>query len=203
MMVGMSNYERMRDRYLAGTVPWDDALPPPEVIELVPRLEPGRAVDLGCGYGRATIFMARHGWQVDGIDFIPEAVTEAAARAAATGVTDQVQFHQSQVSSLPFLLTAVYDFALDVGCMHNLSEADLQNYAAELRRLLRTGAIYLLYARLLEPGQDTENGPRGLPQAQIKALFAEGFMLEKFVLGETTVEDQPVWSSAWFYFRRV
>lgn len=198
---GMSRYERMRERYLNGTVPWDDALPPPEVIELAPQLAPGRALDLGCGYGRAAIFMARHGWLVDGVDFIAEAIAEAAKRAEAAGVSEKIHFHQSLVSELDFL-TGEYDFALDVGCMHNLDEVELQKYAAELRRLLRPGAIYLLYARLVEPGSDTENGPRGLPVQTIKSLFADGFDLEQFVRGETAVEDQPVWASAWFYFRR-
>jgi SAM-dependent methyltransferase len=197
----MSNYDRMKERYLAGSVPWDDALPPPEVVALVPRLEPGRALDLGCGYGRATIFMARHGWRVDGVDFIPEAIAEAARRAEASGVIDQVQFHVGSVSELGFL-HGRYDFALDVGCMHSLGEVELQNYAAGLRRLLRPGAIYLLYARLTDLERDSESGPRGLPEQTIKALFADGFDLEQFVPGETVVEDQPVWSSAWFYFQR-
>lgn len=197
----MSNYDRMKERYLAGSVPWDDVLPPPEVVELVPRLDPGRALDLGCGYGRATIFMARYGWQVDGVDFVPEAIMEAAARAQAAGVLERMQFHTGRVSDLGFL-SGRYDFALDVGCMHSLDEAELQRYAAGLRRLLRPGAIYLLYARLADPDHDSDSGPRGVPEQTIKALFADGFELEQFVPGETVVEDQPVWSSAWFYFRR-
>ncbi|MCB9445666.1 MAG: class I SAM-dependent methyltransferase [Ardenticatenaceae bacterium] len=191
----------MKERYLAGAVPWDDALPPPEVVELVPQLEPGRALDLGCGYGRATIFMVRHGWQVDGVDFIPDAIAEAARRAEAAGVKGQVCFHLGRVSELDFL-NGRYDFALDVGCMHSLDESELQNYAAGLRRLLRPGATYLLYARLAEPEPGLDKGPRGIPEQTVKTLFANGFDLERFIPGETTVEDQPVWSSAWFYFRR-
>jgi SAM-dependent methyltransferase len=197
----MSNYERMKERYSQGSVPWDDSVPPPEVVELIPQLEPGRALDLGCGYGRATIFMALHGWQVDGVDFIPEAIAEAAARAEQEKVTDKVRFHEASVSHLDFL-TGAYDFALDVGCLHNLSERELADYAAELRRLLRQDAWYLLYARLSETDHEPENGPRGLPSHEIKALFQDGFELVKFVPGETVVEDMPVWQSAWFYFRR-
>lgn len=197
----MGNYDRMKERYLAGSVPWDDALPPPEVVELIPRLEPGRALDLGCGYGRAAIFLARHGWQVDGVDFIPEAIAEATQRAEAAGVVDRVQFHAGRVSELGFL-PGRYDFALDVGCLHSLDEVELQHYAAGLRRLLRPGALYLLYARLSDPDRESESGPRGLPEETIKALFADSFELEQFIPGETVVEDQPVWSSAWFYFRR-
>jgi len=29
---------------------------------------------LGCGPGRASIYLARRGWQVDGVDFIPDAI---------------------------------------------------------------------------------------------------------------------------------
>ena len=201
MIGGMSNYDRMRERYLAGMVPWDDTLPPPEVVELIPRLAPGRALDLGCGYGRATIFMARHGWQVDGVDFVPEAIAESGRRAEAAGVMNLVRFHLARVSVLDFL-AGVYDFALDVGCMHNLDETERQGYAAGLRRLLRPGAIFLLYARLAEPDADPGSGPRGLAEQTIRTLFADGFELEQFIPGETTVEDQPVWASAWFYFRR-
>ncbi|MEJ2748783.1 MAG: methyltransferase domain-containing protein [Anaerolineae bacterium] len=185
----MSRYERMKERYLNGRVPWDDVLPPPEVIELIPTLPPGRALDLGCGYGRASIFMARHGWQVDGVDFVAEAVAEAARRAEAAGVSDKIHFHESPVSELDYL-TGTYDFALDVGCMHSLDEVELQRYAAALRRLLRPGAVYLLYARLQEPDQDAESGPRGVPEQAVKALFADGFDLEQFVPGETAVEDR-------------
>jgi SAM-dependent methyltransferase len=197
----MSHYDRMKERYLAGAVPWDDPEPPPEVLALVPQLAPGRALDLGCGYGRATIFLARHGWQVDAVDFIPEAIAEAASRTEAAGLKERVQFYEARVSELGFL-HGRYDFALDVGCMHSLDESELKSYAAGLRRLLRPGAIYLLYARLAEGDQDTNNGPRGVPEHLVKSLFAEGLALERFIPGETTVEDQPVWASAWFYFRR-
>ncbi|WP_424738198.1 class I SAM-dependent methyltransferase [Mycobacterium sp.] len=32
------------------------------------RLEPGRRIDLGCGAGRNTGYLIRHGWDVIGID---------------------------------------------------------------------------------------------------------------------------------------
>jgi hypothetical protein len=59
-----------------------------------------------------------------------------------------------------------------------------------------------LYARLADPDRDSDSGPRGVPEQTVKTLFADGFELEQFIAGETVVEDQPVWSSAWFYFRR-
>lgn len=70
----------LQQRYQRGDLPWDEPLPPPEIIALAERLPPGRALDLGSGTGRASIYLARCGWTVDGIDFVPEAVALADAR---------------------------------------------------------------------------------------------------------------------------
>ena len=39
------------------------------MIAAASSLPPGRALDLGCGYGRTAILLAQHGWRVDGVDF--------------------------------------------------------------------------------------------------------------------------------------
>ncbi len=62
----MDTFTRMEQLYRGGgQVPWDRALPPPEVIALAAELPPGRALDLGCGYGRASIYLAQHGCRCD------------------------------------------------------------------------------------------------------------------------------------------
>ncbi|MFQ5419870.1 MAG: SAM-dependent methyltransferase [Anaerolineae bacterium] len=197
----MRNYDRMVERYETGAVPWDVAEPPPEVMALADELKPGRALDLGCGYGRTAIYLAQKGWQVDSVDFVPQAVAEAGARAKRAGVADRIKFHQASVAELDFLAGA-YQLAVDVGCMHALDEAELRRYAAGLRRLLAAGGQYLLFARLHAELAEPDSGPRGVPDVLIQALFVDGFVLTKMESGETKVEDQPVWTSAWYWFRR-
>ena len=49
--------------------------------------EPGdTAVDLGCGTGAMTVYLAQHGWVTTGIDFSPVATRKAAERARTAGV---------------------------------------------------------------------------------------------------------------------
>ncbi|HET7089774.1 MAG TPA: methyltransferase domain-containing protein [Anaerolineae bacterium] len=49
---------------------WDTGLTPPEVIaEVENGRSPGRALDLGCGTGTHTIYLAQHGFSVVGVDF--------------------------------------------------------------------------------------------------------------------------------------
>lgn len=190
-------YERLLQQYETGQVPWDEALPPPEVIELAAQLLPGRALDLGSGYGRAAIYLAQQGWQVDAVDFIAQAVAEAAARAQAAGVAG-VTFYHGAITDMSFLRSP-YDLALDVGCMHSLAPPQLLAYRNEVRRLLRPAGMYLLFAHLREP--DAADA-RWLDEALLLALFADGFQLEKVERGVTQVADNPRWPSAWYWWRR-
>jgi SAM-dependent methyltransferase len=50
-------------------------------------LRPGRALDLACGEGRNTVWLARQGWQVTGVDFSAVALEKARRLAEANGVT--------------------------------------------------------------------------------------------------------------------
>ncbi|MEW5989693.1 MAG: class I SAM-dependent methyltransferase [Chloroflexota bacterium] len=195
-------YEALLAKYMAGQIPWDAEAPPPEAQSLVNSLPPGRALDLGCGYGRASIYLAGRGWEVDGVDFIAVAIEEARTRARAAGV--QPRFHRAAVTDLSFL-TGPYDLALDVGCLHALDETELAAYANELRRLLRPGGWYLLFARLREEGETVEeqDRPHGLEERTIYECFADGFHLERIERGATAMPDGwAAWPSAWFWFRR-
>jgi SAM-dependent methyltransferase len=198
-----SSYEQLRERYASGETPWDHELPPPELMETVAHLPPGRALDLGCGYGRAAIYLAQCHWQVDAVDFIDLAIAEARHRAEQAGVLAQIRFHVGPVTDLPYLAPP-YDFALDVGCMHNFDGEMLRAYRDELARLLRPGGHYLLFAHLrAEPVACDSNGrPRWLSEQQIYDLFMADFHLERVEHGQTQMPDRPPWPSAWFWFRR-
>jgi SAM-dependent methyltransferase len=52
-----------------------------EPVEGPQRLEPGRALDLGCGAGRNALYVARHGWEAVGINMIGRAIDKAGSRA--------------------------------------------------------------------------------------------------------------------------
>lgn len=209
--------ESFVERYASGMIPWDDNLPPPELMDLAAREEPGRALDLGCGYGRSSIYLAQRGWEVDGIDFVPQAIREARRRAAEAGMAERVHFHAADVSDLSFL-AGPYDLAVDIGCMHSMSVSELIRYRDGLGRLLSPGAIYLLFAHLADredhhPRDDADRVPdaaesdqkeeaRWIEDEMLLSLFVEGFVLEHAEYGVTQVEDKPPWRSAWFLYRR-
>src|SRR5947208_372149 len=78
-----------RAMYRFGFKPWDSGIPPPELKELIegPQARtPGKALDLGCGTGTNTMYMAQHGWDVTGIDFVSTAIAAARKKMQAANV---------------------------------------------------------------------------------------------------------------------
>jgi SAM-dependent methyltransferase len=64
--------------------------PNPQLVAEVPALEPGTALDVGCGEGADVIWLAQQGWTVTGADFSEAGLARAAANAEAAGVSEQV-----------------------------------------------------------------------------------------------------------------
>lgn len=195
---GTTLFTEMTNRYAAQTLPWNHELPPPEVLALTDSIQPGRMLDLGCGLGRACIFLAKHGWQCDGVDFVERATTVARQRACDAGVAEQVAFHTASVAEIDFL-QPFYDLVLDVGCLHAQPADVRQTYAHQVERLLKPGGLFLLFTHL----RDEATGPEGrwISAAQIDELFLPGFMAERVEQGTTTVGDNS-WPSAWYWMRR-
>lgn len=62
--------------------------------------KPGRALDLGCGEGGDTVWLAEQGWEVVGVDISETALGRAAAEATARGLTDRVRLVQMDLSEM-------------------------------------------------------------------------------------------------------
>lgn len=56
------------------------------VVEVATDIEPGTALDLGCGQGRNALWLASLGFDVTGLDLSPVAVEQAEAMAAELGI---------------------------------------------------------------------------------------------------------------------
>lgn len=192
---------RLLARYQEGRVPWDDPLPPPEVVALANELPVGWMLDLGCGYGRADIYLAQLGWRAVGVDFVHLAVAEARRRALAAGVARQTLFVQGRVTELGFL-NGRFDFILDVGCMHNLTEPELIQYRQHVTHLLKKGGTYLLFAHLRDEQNPSPDEHRWIAEQTILTQFQPALTLVKAEKGWTQVENNPPWQSAWFWFQK-
>ena len=74
------------DKIYAKEHPGFSAAPNAFMVEVVSRLQPGKAVDLGMGDGRNSIFLAKKGWKVTGIDLSESGISRARKNAKDVGV---------------------------------------------------------------------------------------------------------------------
>ncbi len=194
--------ERMQQRYEEQQTPWEHELPPPEILALPQRLRPGRALDLGCGSGRAAIYLAQHGWRTTGVDFVEQAIEQAHARAERAGVAARTDWHVASVTALDMLGSDVYDLAIDVGCMHSFEKADIQHTLAGVARLLRAGGMLVWFVHLRDEDAPPEEHQRfRLTPADVRQLTAAAFVIERVEQGTTTT-PHGTWPSAWFWMVR-
>lgn len=171
-----------------GSPPWDTGISPPELLEFIQGHPPGNALDLGCGTGTNLITLARNGWQVTGVDFIPKAIRLAEKKCQQAGISARLLV--GDVSRLDGLEES-FDLILDIGCFHNLSKEQKTSYLRLAKERLAPGGTYLLYA-FLRP--EDGSSPRGIDSQDISNL-QETFRMDQQVIGK----DRQ-FSSAWFTF---
>lgn len=83
--------EAWNERYAAQPLLWN-VDPGPFLGGEVGDLAPGRALDLGAGEGRTTLWLADKGWKVTAVDFSDVAIARGRQRADVAGVGDSVEW---------------------------------------------------------------------------------------------------------------
>ena len=97
------------ERYRGAELVWG-AKPNRWVEQEVTGLVAGRALDLACGEGRNSVWLAQRGWQVTGVDFSAEAISKA--RALAAEVAEPIEWLCADATQ--FQRPAAFDLALIV-----------------------------------------------------------------------------------------
>ena len=175
------------DRYAANDIPWDSGITPPEIVEIVAELPPGKALDLGCGTGTNVRYLLEHGWEADGIDFVSQAVELAHAKLA--------DFPPEQFTVLCYDVTQLaqceglrqpYDLVVDIGCGHGIPVDKQVQYAADVAALLRPGGILMLYAI-----QPTEDRDVGWTPMDVQRIFTPYFDLVWQAINDDTATSRP------------
>jgi thioredoxin reductase/SAM-dependent methyltransferase len=72
--------------------------PNPTLVATAGDLEPGTALDLGCGRGEDALWLGRQGWRVLGVDVSGVAVAQATQAAEHEGLADRVRFEQHDLA---------------------------------------------------------------------------------------------------------
>jgi SAM-dependent methyltransferase len=167
-----SKHTLFRLFYRLGFTPWDGHPIAQNLQDLVEALPAGRALDLGCGTGDSSIYLAQHGWKTTGVDYVPTALAKAHAKAAAAKTS--VDFVRADVTKLSQEgIGGDFGLIVDNGCLHNMSDGDRDAYVREVSAVAAPDARLLIVAFL--PGG--RFGVRGVQPDEIERRFASGWTL--------------------------
>jgi SAM-dependent methyltransferase len=95
-------WEQLWERTLRERAGGGPLRPPNEnFIGAASGLEPGRALDAGCGHGAETLWLAARGWRVTAVDFSAAALAHARSTAEAAGaeIAERVDWVQADLGA--------------------------------------------------------------------------------------------------------
>jgi SAM-dependent methyltransferase len=92
-----------------------------------------RLLDLGCGTGETSAWLALQGARVDAVDLSPGMIAVARGLAERLGVADRITFHVAAGVSLPFE-EASFDAVFGHDCLHHM---DLERARDQILRVLK------------------------------------------------------------------
>lgn len=136
--------------YRLGIAPWDTGVRP-HIVDLVEsgRISPGsgvRVLDLGCGTGSESVYLARQGFDVVGVDYSRVALDRARARAAHEAPGANCRFAYGDISSYPIPgADGPFDVILDFGALDDMTGEPRENMARLVHRYSRPGTVFVLW----------------------------------------------------------
>ena len=129
-MLNASKQEQYKERYKAKTTPWDTGRPDFNLVDIVNKtpIEKCKALDVGCGSGHNSLWLAQHEFLVTGVDVSEIALQKAKENASTYNVNITfllLDIFEKDIPGLPF------NFIFDRGCFHSYDSDNERKKFAE------------------------------------------------------------------------
>jgi tellurite methyltransferase len=142
-----------------------------EIVELAVALHPGAcALDMGCGDGRNTLCLARHGIEVDAFDLSLAGIRKL--RSRARGTDGRVRAWVQDLRTFSF--RREYDLIVLHGVLHLLEREVWRGVLGSVRRHTKPGGwnVAVVFTDRIPPPPDMAG--------RMPGLFEEGELLEQY-----------------------
>jgi len=147
-----SQWEYIYQTIPVNQIPWETGKPSSDLLLLFRKklIKRGmKVLDLGCGLGTQTRFMAKKGVFATGIDISETAIKRAREQVlkdtmSLGGIRNElgigVNFIVGDVAKMPFP-NGAFDFIYDRGCYHHLNLIQRKGYIKEVSRVLAPNGL--------------------------------------------------------------
>lgn len=199
-------YELPPDR-----IPWEISAPPYDLLVLLEYCsisEGKQALDIACGTGNYSRFLASRGYHVTALDFSSRALAVARSRAEPSAMP--IEYIEADVTRLSAVLAAKrqFDLVLDYSLIHHLPPDDFHRHARQFAsRLTPTGKLLVVCYSDTDPYAQGQSRARGAfgnemfyrTRASVEEAYAP---LRAISYRETTLGKQNHHSGHSFVFVR-
>jgi SAM-dependent methyltransferase len=185
----MSKEQSFEERYAKGEIPWDLGRADANLVSVVDAwpIKSCRALDIGCGTGDNSIWLARRTFDVTGVDITALAIQKARRKALQIGIECKfviADFLKERIDEAPF------GFAFDRGCFHSLDSPQQHAlFAQNVSIHLDHEGIWLSLIACTDAPQRNPGPPR-LSAAEITIAVEPFFEILSLVSGNLD-SDRP------------
>ena len=180
--------------------PWDDIFKEqgpffiephedlPAIAELLKSRQANTVLDLGCGSGRHTVYLAKSGFSVFGLDSSPEGIEMTGRWLAKEGLEADLRVRR-MTETLPYE-DAFFDSVVSIQVIHHARVAVTRGIVGEIGRVLKRGGFVFVTVpelknpkitfREIEPGTfvPLDGDEKGLPHHyytpdELRELFSD------------------------------
>ena len=114
-----------------------------ELLELINPIRNKQILEVGCGMGEFSVWLAKQGGKVTGVDIGAGLV--AASKALARVNRVECDFQQGSITNLSFVDSDSCDIVIGLAILHHLSKADVLKSLHECHRVLKVGGIAIFH----------------------------------------------------------
>ena len=162
--------QEWNERYKDGNLPWDVLEPDDNLMKLIGSgmVRAGKALEIGCGTGTDSLWLAGQGFSVLGVDLAPEAIEMAKHKKNGQALA-------CDFAVMDFLkdehFPQKFDFIFDRGCFHSFhEESERKHFAARVSRALSPDGIWASLIGSTE-GSARETGPPRRTAGEVMAAI--------------------------------
>ena len=169
-------WDKYYRKYSLEELGWELGKPRPILVEYNKKgfLPKGKALDLCCGAGTNTLYLAKSGFDMTGMDISKTALKIAKKKTQNDKIS--INFLAGSFVDLSFR-EGSFDLVFDMGCFHHVKVEERPKMIEGVYRILCIGGVYMLTCFSYQNGQ----GWNHFTVQQLVNLFSGLFVLGKIM----------------------